>query len=618
MCPQRIPGFVELSLERALKFHCNKSNGPDSGKSSADTVPTFLAMNDIKSFESYFDDESIIEVLATLRARHAKKRHDEHFYRSLSKRARNPAPCHLDRLFPPRRLWKRPRREARRGRSAVDINKVSICVAVRNLYNDEAHFFEAWAIRLKHLLADIRLSVLLEAGYEIESPSVIPIEKRKPVYRPIAFSRNLKDRVIVGQCARYLRDVFDKDFSPSSYAFRCSQDGKTPNHHDAVNDILKFRAGVGCGELWVAECDIKKFYDCVHHKTASAAFYAAVERVRSRDASFNLSARADHIFQSYLRSYSFPGVAIPRMNEWFAQHDRNGSWEWAADELREYWEEPFSERIGVPQGGALSCLIANLVLHAADEKVHQRVGDDPRFFYARYCDDMIMLHPDRGVLEGAFQAYVDALAELMLPIHKPTESREYSRSHWRQKSRSPYCWGPNKSHIPWISFVGYQIRYDGLLRVRPSSISKELEKQVKEIDKVLKVAREKPDSPNSTLSVSHKRAIFRVKQRLISMSVGRVQLGSNDDRARGFCWTSGFRLLRESSNVLFSQLKFLDRGRQRQLKRLKSALARMTGTAREQGRKVKVPRFYGFPFSYYGQFARHNDIAEDDEEEGSA
>ena len=47
-----------------------------------------------------------------------------------------------------------------------------------------------------------------------------------------------------------------------------------------------------------------------------------------------------------------------------------------------------------------------------------------------------------------------------------------------RKSKAPYEWGPatKPGRVPWCAFVGYQIRHDGALRLRPSSLKKEVEK----------------------------------------------------------------------------------------------------------------------------------------------
>ena len=69
--------------------------------------------------------------------------------------------------------------------------------------------------------------------------------------------------------------------------------------------------------------------------------------------------------------------------------------------------------VGVPQGGAISMLIANWVLDIADRRV-ERWGDES-LFYARFCDDIVIAHPDRRKCRAARDRYLRALERLLLP-----------------------------------------------------------------------------------------------------------------------------------------------------------------------------------------------------------
>ena len=68
--------------------------------------------------------------------------------------------------------------------------------------------------------------------------------------------------------------MFDDYFQDSSYAFRSQKNdnNKILSHHDCIIDILKFRNKHIDKELYVAECDMKKFYDTVNHTKAEFLF----------------------------------------------------------------------------------------------------------------------------------------------------------------------------------------------------------------------------------------------------------------------------------------------------------------------------------------------------------
>lgn len=403
-----------------------------------------------------------------------------------------------------------------------------------------------------------------------------------------------------------------KIYLDHSYAFRVKKQGRCIEHHDAVEELIRYRKNYVNQPLWVAECDIKGFFDCVHHREAGKALKRALQRVESNGRL--VDPRAIEIFESYLQSYCFTQVAIPKADEYFKNRGLTGHLKNIESDLSEFWSAPSHEPIGIPQGGALSCLIANLMLDEADRQV---LEDSSDLFYARYCDDMIVVHSEEKQCEKAFDRYVQALRSLKLPMHPPQEVIKYGKDeYWnckepKYKSKSPYQWAPKDGNasVPWVGFVGYQVRYDGLIRIRPSSIEKELKKQVIEAGKVLRVICPKQRSNSEDLSSrayssqvrkSPGQVCHRLHQKLIKMSIGRRSAQSSPDEVSGFCWCSGFRLLKKYRFVP-SQVKQLDRGRERQLRRVKRHIKNLKVAS--DARPHKGLDYWGKPFSYSGQFS---------------
>jgi len=623
------------------------------------------------ALEDYFTDRQIIKILCHLRAELAKKRHDKQFLYNLSKAAPKPGTGELPdeewlcQLLPPRRQWERPKYSERKHKSTVQANALAIERTVSRKRRASNSQQEPWLLELNRFIEDVKQKALHEQSYRMAEPRIHPVKKERNSenheYRPIAIY-GLVDRIIGGQCARYLREVFDEDFLDYSYAFRVKKhpdpdQNRCIDHHDAVEALIQYRTKYPNQALWVAECDIKGFFDCVHHDEARKALERARQRVESKGRLVDL--RAIEIFESYLQSYSFTQVAISQADEYFKNKDPKGHLKKIESDLSEFWSDPTHEPIGIPQGGALSCLIANLMLDEADRQV---LEDSSDLFYARYCDDMILVHPDHKQCENAFERYVQALKSLKLPRHPPQEVIKYGRDeYWnckerKYKSKSPYQWAPKDENasVPWVGFVGYQVRYDGLIRIRPSSIEKELKKQVREAGKVLRVVCPKQKSNSEDLSSrdyssqvrkSSKQICYRLHQRLIKMSVGRssTQSGSiplwqiylfrwaiesgayswmryvsskvgcspqsSPNKVSGFCWCSGFRLLKKYPFVA-SQLKQLDRGRERQLHRVERHIKNLGVASDARPRKGrKGLDYWGKPFSYCGQFSPHTEDA---------
>lgn len=149
-------------------------------------------------------------------------------------------------------------------------------------------------------------------------------------------------------------------------------------------------------------------------------------------------------------------------------------------------------RAGIPQGSAFSSVLANVALSRADRALRASIAAHRATFYARYVDDIVIVSTNRRVAKGAMNAYRRALRELELPDHHPetidTTVTSASRSYWKAKSKAPYCCSlPDQPGIEWIGFLGYQMKRDGTLRVRRSSVSKEIAKQRRAIDDIIRV-----------------------------------------------------------------------------------------------------------------------------------
>ena len=149
----------------------------------------------------------------------------------------------------------------------------------------------------------------------------------------------------------------------------------------------------------MAECDIQKFYDTVNHSVLKKVFKRLVAKVNRADPGQPISEAAVRVFMAYLASYSFNKNVWPLNNpkgNYFAGHDMSGCYfAWVHDELKQCgaYRSLKNAKIGVPQGGALSGLIANILLDQVDKVLTKR--GDRNLTYVRYCDDMMRMHPGK-------------------------------------------------------------------------------------------------------------------------------------------------------------------------------------------------------------------------------
>lgn len=571
-----------------------------------------------------FDDRNLIRILARKRARIADQRSKEESARRLCRKqvpaglkAQTAPPDPVCAMLPPRKVWASYRVRHRQGKDTVWLNAKAIERAALDRLGNPGKGDAVWIELFNAFANNLRDRALNAPDFRFHRPSISPIPKGKDGnHRAIAIYHP-EDGIISTLLTRYLRERFDGHLSDSSYAFREPGNGAPKSHHDAIEDIHAFRGKYPVGSLWVAECDIRGFFDCLHHDIIRKAFARFAGDAAS--AGKPVDPRAKLIFNAYLASYSFPGnviiEALPRLK---ASHP-DARIDWHSDALNEYYADPLGEPIGIPQGGALSSLIANLVLHRVDMAcLPWKSLNRARMIYARYCDDMIIVSPDRRLLERCFNRYIRELRRLRLPVHNPVAVGRYDKGFWKIKSRNPYNWRHNPAapgSSPWIGFVGYQIRCDGLVRIRLESVRRHHEKLIGMADKAMQTLFEKsPDGarvPRPGVLVTGPQALFRLKCRMISSGVGRPRINDRTRSPAGQrCWISGFKAL-IGKVVDMCQMRRLDRQRGSQLARVQRAVSGLPKVSHWKSAKPKV-RYQGAPFSYYEQVRKWPGIRPDD------
>ncbi|MCB9898152.1 MAG: hypothetical protein H6825_09130 [Planctomycetes bacterium] len=462
-------------------------------------------------------------------------------------------------------------------------------------------------IQLRWLVAEVRRAALCEAHSAVHftEPTVIPTIRPDGKYRAIA-QYPLRERVLSSLLAQYLRDAFDPLIPNTVYAFRSPKNGPITHHH-AFHAVATYRR-LHKGTVWVAESDIQGFFDCVHHDIARTAYATCTSKANELLGSA-IDRRATALFNSVLDSYSFPETAIAQTKAFFRASHLTGQLKWADEALMKFYSNPMNEEIGIPQGGPLSGLLANLVLLKADQAVNKAAApDDANRLYARYVDDMIAAHTSRECCLRMQQAYNRALTELRLPAH-PATHLPYGKRFWHQKSKSPYPWAPQPENestnsqraVPWVGFVGYQIRFDCLVRVRPSSLKKELLKQRQEADKVIRLLLRQKRNNNIGARVSARQIAYRLRKRLQARSIGREPAWNMPPAEPTHSWCGGYQALGDH-RIVVSQLRHLDRCREQQIRRVARVAEALLSVA-STGKRIRGSEKYaGLPFSYVGQF----------------
>lgn len=544
----------------------------------------------MQKFDEYITEKRIIFYLCRIRAKYAKQRNKKHLIHLLSvsddfnyhlntKKQKEKIEKDLELLngmLPSRRKWKKLNKGNRYPEDNQRINSVDYNVKSLLLTIDyyKKHFPEEPFLKnLDSFIKDLQGSVN-DPDYKIEAPTIIPKLKgiKSPIQnkcRPISLF-SLKDRLIISFTNKYYTEVFDKYFYSHSYAFRALQingdEKKILTHHDSVQTILDYKKRYKGKRLWITECDISKFYDSVHHKIVITQFKKIIKRVK-KDTPDDYDVRAERIFYKYLDSYSFVKNVLPyndknHENYWSEKHKiPGGHFGWVESDLikLKYFKNVRNAKIGVPQGGAISGLIANLVLDYADKQILD-LGLK-KLLYVRFCDDMVIIHPSKKDCTKASRVYTESLSKLNLIPHNFESNLSNSPdSFWSDKIKSklPYKWSSNyKDSFPWFGFVGYEINYSGDLRVRKSSLKKEKQKQKEVVTQVLNAVKNGKRKNDGTICES-------AVNRLIGMSVGRVNIKNYSNIDSDMCWVNGFIKLKDNRH-LKAQLKDLDRYRAKQM-----------------------------------------------------
>jgi len=583
-------------------------------------------------FDSFYSEESIIKILCKYRASAAKKRHDRHMMRNISLHessnkievtAKQDEFIFLQSIFPSRRKWtKLNQRERKSCNGSGEINKQRLFKSYNDIrwrIHNEGLAPPLWYNDLLAFVSEIsdEINNVESSGYKFEPPIIKGLKKEIKkgiiIYRPIA-KYALKEKIISTVTAKYFTVFFDKIFLDCSYAFRSKNIANiVPNHHQCIEKILDHRKANKL--LWVSECDIQKFFDTVQHEHTLIKFKQGAAQIEL-DFGEIVDKRAVVIFNLFLLSFSFQENILNLNNnpQWFLDNNLEpGEFSWVESELNTQFGNSYvaSYAIGIPQGNAISCFIANLILHDVDTKI---IKQHPEIFYIRYCDDMILMSSDENTCKDVLDIYMNGIKDNFLLFHNPKQIENYkvaenSRKFWKLKSKLPFLWDDKNlgsKNIPWVSFVGYQVNFNGIIRVRKATIKKEVKKQTAESEKILRFLGKvnhysKPKNEHSRLS--KKQIVFSLHNRLIAMSVGRVKLHNHKNPSKqGMCWTNGFRIL-SHNKISSKQLRYLDKTRNIQVNRIKNEVKHINKTARttfDDSNKI----FLGCAFSYYN-FLKH-------------
>jgi RNA-directed DNA polymerase len=238
----------------------------------------------------------------------------------------------------------------------------------------------------------------------------IPKGKGKET-RPIGIP-TYEDKVLQRAVVMVLNAVYEQDFLDCSYGFRPGRSA-----HQAVEDLRTAMMEMHGG--WVLELDIRKFFDSMDHR---------------------------HL-REILRQRVLDGVLLRLIGKWL----KAGVLE---DGAVTY------SKLGTPQGGVISPLLANVYLHEVLDTWFAR-DVQPRMkgraHMVRYADDAVMVFSNEDDARRVLDVLPKRFAKYALRLH-PDKTR-LMKFHRPPKSSSPKG-GGKMSRPGSFDFLGFNHHWE--------------------------------------------------------------------------------------------------------------------------------------------------------------
>ncbi len=182
------------------------------------------------------------------------------------------------------------------------------------------------------------------------------------------------------------------------------------------------------------DADIVKFFDVIAHER----LISIIEDL------FGHESRVSTLIRRFIKT-----IGIPYRDE---QNERRNI------QIFHHYKPPQKVRLqGIPQGGVLSGMLANLYLHEFDRWILEDLAQEIPLRYVRYADDFVVLLKTKDDLPAIHRRVEEKLAQIKLQLHPILDNLEKSKTKYVDISKKP------------LVFVGFELGLTDI-KISPNNI----------------------------------------------------------------------------------------------------------------------------------------------------
>jgi len=469
-----------------------------------------------ESLDAFASEDRIIRLIAKERGKYtAKNGGFSNPFKS------DPLFAELRAMTPPHKLWTNPGRgklpkKASHGLARWTGRKKRASVRVYQAIRKNMDLMPdaPWVRNLRAFVLSIQACFSNSGSLVLETPRILAkIKEQDPdsgdfIFRPICKYSDLKTKIILALTYQYILAKFDKYFHENMLFMRAprragARQYQVPKFLDAIDLVSDYRKKNEGKPIYVGECDIQKFYDIFNHDVILECFEDLFEESKQKDGATDTDFDAlRQVVRAYLASFNYPEHVMGKNGNpdfWKGEIRRCKTpmvphpvcrFKWVKEDAflssgcysqDEFHAAKECGKLGIPQGGALSGIIVNVVMRMVDKPI---VGpDDPQRLFIRYCDDILLMHTDRRRCCEYLDTYYRQLIDYKLIPHPRKDVSDFKNGtktrsgFWHAKSKNVYLWGPGGGDASdWVAFVGYEMRRTGEIRIRKDKIDTEFKR----------------------------------------------------------------------------------------------------------------------------------------------